>query len=837
MAAPQSAYNQYQAWYPLMPGHPHPGSQTGPPMRQAPQQELQIRPWVPPQEVTHSPINIEQASSTAQGSRKRKEPSQASDTIEAPSDDTLINTTPLRKATSVQDATDVYYFVRALQTDAVPTALPDEALERVLHDNPKSEWLGCKACKDFWKTWHNGSGVTSTVRRHLIKKHEKLYFTAIEVLGLKAHAPPPQSTFAETVKEPFSVHGFETKLVQWSVVDDQSLHVVDSKEFREMILFDAAHLQDEDIPHRSKLRMLIQVSYNAHRAEVRIEMQGALGRISFTADLWTDPILRAFMAVTAHYIVRIEGKHLTLKARLIAFKHIEGRHDGVSLAHAFFGVLEEEGVAPKIGSITMDSATSNDTKMDGLEALFTSRRIVFDHNGNCVRCFPHSVNRSVKAVLEAIKSNPIIPVVTGGDTTLMNHQQLSAYADALASDPVRRVRELVGACRKLGERRDDLRRVIKHGNAGNLWGQNMTVPELQLLRDCDTRWSSTYQMIGRAITLYPAIKMFLNSEDHRDLSHLQLTPMQLKVLVDLHQILEVPHAAQEVLSTSCTPTLSMALPSYELLITAWRSTERKMPEMSHFINAGIQRLEKYIRLARKTRIYALAMIINPTMKLEWMAQHWAEDDAKKASDWMTELMAQYAQHIRLTTMCRAPPSRVGVQNAAAAAAAAQKKGRSLLKSLSNAPRRSSSASNIPNNPSTSSIAASIPRSASTSSIPSASGPSSAPGPSSATPSMLSRLASPSESTLDNSAASSASSASSSATQDSSSPSPLPIDVSAASLELNKYTLEGLYELEIDKEGNEIEVDLLEYWEDRQYQFPLLFRVVLDVLPAQALCNY
>ncbi len=57
------------------------------------------------------------------------------------------------------------------------------------------------------------------------------------------------------------------------LISKQSLHVVDSKEFREMILFDAAHLQDEDIPHRSKLRMLIQVSYNAHRAEVRIEMQ------------------------------------------------------------------------------------------------------------------------------------------------------------------------------------------------------------------------------------------------------------------------------------------------------------------------------------------------------------------------------------------------------------------------------------------------------------------------------------------------------------------------------------------------------------------------------------
>lgn len=101
--------------------------------------------------------------------------------------------------------------------------------------------------------------------------------------------------------------------------------------------------------------------------------------------------------------------------------------------------------------------------------------------------------------------------------------------------------------------------------------------------------------------------MFLNSDDHRDLARLQLTPMQHKVLVDLQQILQAPHAAQEVLSSSRTPTLSMALPSYELLITVWKSMRETIHEMSHFIDAGIQRLEKYIRLARKTRVYALAM--------------------------------------------------------------------------------------------------------------------------------------------------------------------------------------------------------------------------------------
>ncbi|CDO72222.1 hypothetical protein BN946_scf184970.g74 [Trametes cinnabarina] len=645
---PQPDHSQFHGWYPLE-------QETGfsqPPA--LPEAQIQILHWEPPQAVDHNSAtaNTDTSSTSSRASRKRKEPAQPSAasrskrprtsatnpqsiqpapshhhlaaqtcgtgpsqstpmaqtcgsggpaaslsmtgaparSVEPPANDILILTTPPKSASTKRDATDVYYFIRGLDTKEEPAQRPDKASEPVLTENPKTQWVGCKACKKTWQTWHNSAGITSTVRRHLTKEHTKLYHAAVEILGLKGRATAPQTASEEVEKEPFSVQGFEKKLVRWAAVDDQSLHVVDSVEFREMILFDAEHLEDKDIPHRTKLRMLIRASFNVHRADVRIEMQNALGRISFTADLWTDPIMRAFMAVTAHYIIRAEGQHLVLKAHLIAFKHIEGHHDGASLARAFFTILEEEGVTWKVGSITMDSATSNDTKMEGLEAHFASRKIAFDHNGNRVRCFPHSINRSVKAVLEAIKSDPIIVVIPGG-----------------ASDPVRGIRDLVGSCRKSGERRADLQRIIKQGNLGNLWGLNKLIPELQLLRDCDTRWSSTFQMIACALTLYPAIKMFLNSDDHRDLAHLQLSSSQLRVLVDLHQVLQVPHAAQEVLSSSRTPTLSMALPSYELLITVWSAMKTTIPEMQQFIDAGIQRLEKYIRLARKTRIYALAM--------------------------------------------------------------------------------------------------------------------------------------------------------------------------------------------------------------------------------------
>jgi hypothetical protein len=81
----------------------------------------------------------------------------------------------------------------------------------------------------------------------------------------------------------------------------------------------------------------------------------------------------------------------------------------------------------------------------------------------------------------------------------------------------------------------------------------------------------------------------------------------LDVLRDIHQIIEVPHAAQELLAAERTPTLSMALPSYELLKSKWSELRTTIWELSHYIGIGLEKLTEYINEGRKTRIYALAM--------------------------------------------------------------------------------------------------------------------------------------------------------------------------------------------------------------------------------------
>lgn len=72
-----------------------------------------------------------------------------------------------------------------------------------------------------------------------------------------------------------------------------------------------------------------------------------MGKISFIMDMWSDPNLVPFMAVTAHWIERsyeetVGGEKLVLKlqADLIGFQRVLGCHGGKHLAHAFIYVTD-----------------------------------------------------------------------------------------------------------------------------------------------------------------------------------------------------------------------------------------------------------------------------------------------------------------------------------------------------------------------------------------------------------------------------------------------------------------------------------------------------------------
>ncbi|KAJ7159171.1 hypothetical protein C8R43DRAFT_882138, partial [Mycena crocata] len=82
----------------------------------------------------------------------------------------------------------------------------------------------------------------------------------------------------------------------------------------------------------------------------------------------------------------------------------------------------------------------------------------------------------------------------------------------LESDPVGNTRQIVAACRGSGQRRADVKQIIADGNARFLWGESGIIRVVQLLRDCETRWSSTFLMSDRLIELYPVCHIFLSCQ-------------------------------------------------------------------------------------------------------------------------------------------------------------------------------------------------------------------------------------------------------------------------------------------------------------------------------------
>lgn len=134
-------------------------------------------------------------------------------------------------------------------------------------------------------------------------------------------------------------------------------------------------------------------------------------------------------------------------------------------------------------------------------------------------CFPHIINLAVQAIYAALKGgkglegqyllgniNHLGRASVEG-TDLLEGVTKTDYIEALKVDVLGLVRKLTGACRISGKRREELENTVLEGNQNETWmndhGEPVLVKVLQLLRDCETRWSSTHLMTDRVLAMLP----------------------------------------------------------------------------------------------------------------------------------------------------------------------------------------------------------------------------------------------------------------------------------------------------------------------------------------------
>jgi hypothetical protein len=179
------------------------------------------------------------------------------------------------------------------------------------------------------------------------------------------------------IKEPFNEDIFMGKLLKWIVKTDQPFSVVDNEHFEDLLEY-----LRKDLTVKSKTTIMRRLDelYDQKKHEMKERLNSFKSKYSITCDVWTSKNQLSFFGFTIHYI----NDDWQMKEQLLAFKYLEGEHDGESLSRAFIDVLEDYGIADRLLGVTADNASKNSTMMAHMEAYYHERYPEADFNVACL---------------------------------------------------------------------------------------------------------------------------------------------------------------------------------------------------------------------------------------------------------------------------------------------------------------------------------------------------------------------------------------------------------------------------------------------------------------------
>jgi hypothetical protein len=138
---------------------------------------------------------------------------------------------------------------------------------------------------------------------------------------------------------------------------------------------------------------LITVQYHARRRVQQKQLLCARSKIHLTTDSWTSPNKLEFQAVTCHFV---DSEGVLRKAPLCLPELLKG-HAGSEVAPIILDSIQNFGIVDRIGYITSDNASSNDTAMSALSDHIPDWNPI-QHR---TRCLGHCINLAAQAFMSA----------------------------------------------------------------------------------------------------------------------------------------------------------------------------------------------------------------------------------------------------------------------------------------------------------------------------------------------------------------------------------------------------------------------------------------------------
>ncbi|CAK5270384.1 unnamed protein product [Mycena citricolor] len=460
--------------------------------------------------------------------------------------------------------------------------------------------------------------------------------------------------------EPWDQNHFVTLLARWVAACDQPFEEVSRPEFRELLQYVYRGNGDLKIPDRKGVRTKI------------MDMEKELKRK-----------LKKMFSET-----------------LIDFRELIGAHSGDNMADAVWETLSEYGLCDRIMAFVMDNATNNNTMMDALEAKCRAQNIVFSAEHARLRCMPHTVHLAALKLLEAIGAvekdsrkskkaattrrenyqEDVVRAAADADEDDDNEEAVmqdadedwedektfceglksSQSEDAAEEGPsakailtaVQRLRRIVRAVCSSPQRRkswnkevqvslDDVEEMLTESASDRT--------KLMLILDVKTRWSSTHQMLKRALRFKTAVNNFVSR--HRELHVYTLTDDDWAAIKLVCEWLELFREATTEMSTTKSPMISTVHSVFRGLQFDIKSHIADLPddtisEIKQALVNSHMKLSEYFSKFDVSPYYMWAALLDPHISYQSLCEDYADDisltlDLETAK---TKLHAHYNEH-------------------------------------------------------------------------------------------------------------------------------------------------------------------------------------------------
>ncbi|KID81519.1 transposase-like protein [Metarhizium guizhouense ARSEF 977] len=484
--------------------------------------------------------------------------------------------------------------------------------EVTLNAKGKSIWR-CKYCtKEYLE-----SGGTTVILTHLKDRHnidisstQETRTALMQATIVDAFEKAQQTTdYKRRCLSTVATHHLDPAVVEqlyvrWITTCSVSFRMATLSEFRTLLCYLNPEIDNWLPSSPSTIRSWTLRTYETQKFRVKREIQSALSKIHFTVDLWTSPNTLAILGIVAHYI----SESGLLEYSVLALRELDGKHSGPNMADCVMEIINDYGIASKVGYFMMDNADNNGTMMKALSTLlFDQYQIVYNAEHHRLRCNGHIINLAAQSFLFQTSDESLADENSPSALTTPTELEMEQWR---RKGPLGKLHNIVVYIQRSPQRLANFRELSG--------GRN-------LVRDNSTRWNSWYAMIHTATKLKTAIKLFCHQyqENSDDL----LSEKDWKDLQKLQDFLLFFYDATTG-TEGRNATIDRVLPTMDFLLEQFETAKEKYandPFMSPCCNSGWAKLDKYYSLTDRSPVYIAALVLSPQWKWDYIDNNWPSD--------------------------------------------------------------------------------------------------------------------------------------------------------------------------------------------------------------------